>query len=237
MNTAAVRSTHPLLIIASIAVTLFSVAGIAALMGWLPSSKGGSAETAVPVASAPAQAPAAAEEHQSPAQRALQAHTKAPATQRTAKAPASGPQAERAPRAEPPAQVAAAEFPPPPPAPPAMAQAPKPVCNNCGIVEAVRSIHKEGTGSGVGAAAGGVLGGVVGHQLGAGRGRDLMTVVGAVGGAIAGNQVEKNRNDSTVYEVTVRYDDGTTQRFTLAQAPTWRNGDRVRVVNGSIQAL
>ncbi len=230
MNTATVRTTHPLIIIAALAVTLFCLAGIAALMGWLPSSKG---EPAAPAAAAaapgtavnePPRTAAAEPREAAPAHRAQ--HVK---TARTHSSPA----------AEAPTQVAAAEVPPPPPAAPVpVAEAPKPpVCNECGVVESVRAIHKEGSGSGVGAAAGGVLGGVVGHQLGNGRGRDLMTVVGAVGGALAGNQVEKNRNASTVYETTVRYDDGTTQRLTQGQAPAWHEGDRVRVVNGSIRLM
>ena len=80
---------------------------------------------------------------------------------------------------------------------------------------------------------GGLLGGIVGHQVGAGRGRDIATAVGAVGGAIAGNQVERGRNTTSHYEVTVRFDDNTTQRLTLNEAPAWRPGDRVRIVGGA----
>jgi outer membrane lipoprotein SlyB len=38
------RSQHPLLILAALAVILFSLIGTAAIMGWLPSSKGGNAK-------------------------------------------------------------------------------------------------------------------------------------------------------------------------------------------------
>ena len=44
MNNNVIRSTHPLVIIAAISLTLFSLAGVAALMGWLPTSKGQEAE-------------------------------------------------------------------------------------------------------------------------------------------------------------------------------------------------
>ena len=47
MNTQTIKSIHPLLWIAGIAVTLFSVAGIAAVMGWIPASLGHPNESAV----------------------------------------------------------------------------------------------------------------------------------------------------------------------------------------------
>ena len=55
--------------------------------------------------------------------------------------------------------------------------------------------------------------------------------------AIAGNQVERGRNTTSHYEVTVRFDDNTTQRLTLNEAPAWRPGDRVRVVGGALRPL
>lgn len=38
------------------------------------------------------------------------------------------------------------------------------------------------------------------------------------------------------YEITVRFDDGTTSVISLAEPPTWKSGDKVRVVEGKIQA-
>jgi uncharacterized protein YcfJ len=42
-----------------------------------------------------------------------------------------------------------------------------------------------------GAILGGVIGGVLGHQIGSGRGNDLATAVGAVGGAALGYNVNR----------------------------------------------
>ncbi len=233
MNTTTVRTTHPLIIIAALAVTLFCLAGIAALMGWLPSSKGDQPAASGMAAAVPAAATTAPEKTAAVEPREAAPTHRVQHTRASRQAPTPP-----APRYEPPSPVAAADIPPPPPATPVAAEAPRPpVCNGCGMVESVRAIHKQGSGSGIGAAAGGVLGGVLGHQMGNGRGQDLMTVVGAVGGALAGNQVEKSRSESTLYETTVRYDDGTSQRLTQAQAPAWREGDRVRVVNGSIRLM
>jgi hypothetical protein len=37
------------------------------------------------------------------------------------------------------------------------------------------------------------------------------------------------------YQIVVRYEDGTKGLFTQATPPTWRSGDKVRVINGVIQ--
>jgi len=44
--------------------------------------------------------------------------------------------------------------------------------------------------------------------------------------------VESVSSDPFHHEVTVRYQDGTTGVFSLADAPAWRTGDKVRVVDG-----
>ncbi|WP_310737106.1 glycine zipper 2TM domain-containing protein [Rubrivivax sp. A210] len=94
------------------------------------------------------------------------------------------------------------------------------LCAHCGVIEGVRPVQRKGEGSGVGAVAGGVLGAVVGNQMGAGSGKTAMTVLGAVGGGFAGNEVEKRTKTTTVYEVKVRMDDGTLRTFTSDTAPT-----------------
>lgn len=101
------------------------------------------------------------------------------------------------------------------------------VCPNCGTVESVHAVQVQGQGSGVGAVTGGVLGGVVGNQMGKGSGNAAMTVLGAIGGGIAGNEIEKSQKRSTVYEVKVRMDDGTTRTFSRKE-PT-ATGTRVEV--------
>ena len=69
-----------------------------------------------------------------------------------------------------------------------------------------------------------------------GRGRDVMTVLGAIGGAVAGHQIEKNVKKVKSYEIAVRLDDGSTQFITQDKPPAWRSGDRVRLVDGVITA-
>ena len=54
------------------------------------------------------------------------------------------------------------------------------------------------------AVAGGVVGAIAGKQVGGGRGRNVMSVLGAVGGAFAGNAIEKKNSQSQGYAYTVR---------------------------------
>jgi outer membrane lipoprotein SlyB len=189
METQASKSPHTLYWIAGIAVTLFSAVGIAAIMGWIPTSTGGPGDSVVAA-------------KQSAAQPAARSHT----------APSRDP-----------AQIASNA--------PARAR-----CAECGVIEAVREIDTKGEGSGIGAVGGAVVGGVLGHQVGGGRGQDIATVVGAVGGAVAGNEIEKRVKSSKSYEITVRFEDGSSRVINEANAPSWRTGDRVKVVNDVIQS-
>ncbi len=197
-NEQPIRRTHPLIIAASIAVILLCVAGLAAIMGWIPKSGADSA--------------AAPEAKQSAAPAKAAASTPHTASKTRTAAAASHP-----------LQVAAA---------PSQA---KTACKECGVVESIVEREKAGDASGVGAVGGGVLGGVVGHQIGGGRGRDIATVVGAVGGAVAGHQIEKSMKKTTTYEITVRFEDGSTRVFSEATQPTLRERDRVKLVNGELR--
>jgi outer membrane lipoprotein SlyB len=92
------------------------------------------------------------------------------------------------------------------------------VCNSCGVVEAVEPVQREGKGSGVGAVAGGVVGGALGNRMGAGSGKTAMTVLGVVGGGLAGHAIEKKVKTETVYRVKVRMEDGSVRSLTQAKS-------------------
>jgi outer membrane lipoprotein SlyB len=95
---------------------------------------------------------------------------------------------------------------------------PAALCANCGVVESVHAVQHKGEGTGLGAVAGGVLGGVVGHQIGGGDGKKAMTVIGAVGGGLAGHEIEKRARSTTVFDVQVRMQDGSTRSFQQSQS-------------------
>lgn len=178
------QSPHPLAWIAGIAVILFCVAGFAAIMGWIPTSIGGTSEIEMDKA----------------ARKTAQSGTAKPKTQVASNAPVAK-------------------------------------CANCGAIESVQEISEKGEGSGLGAAGGAVVGGLLGHQIGGGSGKQIATVVGAVGGAVAGNEVEKRVKATKSYDITVRLDDGSARVINEANPPSWRNGDRVRIVDGAIRTI
>jgi len=117
---------------------------------------------------------------------------------------------------------------------PTVPVAPPRTCGNCGEVVNIRVVRKEGESSGVGAVAGGALGGVLGHQVGAGRGKEAMTVLGVIGGALGGNQVEKQDKARTFYLVDVRMADGSARTITEATPPSLAVGAPVRVEGNTI---
>lgn len=110
------------------------------------------------------------------------------------------------------------------------------ICNNCGAVESVTPIQRttKPDGPGVGAVAGGVAGAVLGNQVGRGNGKTVATILGAIGGGFAGNAIEKNVRKETVYQVSVRMDDGSRRTIEVAQPPAV--GTKVTVDGSSIHS-
>jgi outer membrane lipoprotein SlyB len=107
-----------------------------------------------------------------------------------------------------------------------------------GTVTDINTIEEESRTSGGGAVLGAVIGGVVGHQFGSGRGRDAATGIGAIGGAVAGNQIERrNSRENEIYRVTVRFENGRHEQFDYRDIEDLRVGDHVKVEHGQIYQL
>jgi outer membrane lipoprotein SlyB len=154
--------------------------------------------------------------------------------------------AARAVTAKPTTPVAYNDYGTPPPPPPfaqAPAQAvetPKPVVQpgNLGIIQAVREVKDPGEPTALGPIAGGVAGAVLGNQIGKGHGsRNVLTVLGAAGGAFAGRAIEKQARGTTRWEIDVRRDDGQQQTVRSDVAPPYQPGERVRLVDGRLQPV
>ena len=184
MKTVQKTPPHMLMWVAGIAVILFCGTGVAAMMGWLPSSIG---QPVDPVAE---------------------------------KLAASAPATASKPR-----NVSSSDN-----------GGQRSSCGNCGVIESTRAISTKGEGGAVGMVGGAVVGGVLGNQVGGGRGKDLATVAGAIGGAFAGNEIEKHVNSNKSFETTVLLDDGKRRVFTSATPGQWQAGDRVKIIDGVIHA-
>jgi outer membrane lipoprotein SlyB len=124
-----------------------------------------------------------------------------------------------------------------PPRPRTRARAEVPMCANCGVVEAVNVVEAKGNGSYLGMIGGGVVGALLGSQVGRGRGTTAAELVGAAGGAYAGNEIEKRVKTTKHYEVLVRLENGGSQTISYAAQPGFSVGARVRVENGTLVQL
>jgi outer membrane lipoprotein SlyB len=216
---------HPLVAVAAISVTILSAVGVATMAGVIPPSKGQEQSTVQSAVELPKEV-APAISHPAPA-------TKKPAVRKTAAAP------------RPVEPVAYREFAEPVPAPisqpaPQLAQAPvvaealkpQPLPGQLATVQSVREVRESGDAKGLGAVGGGVVGGVVGNKLG--KGKTLFTVLGAAGGALAGHQIEKHARGEKRWEIGVRLDDGTQRTVASDVEPSWRAGERVRLLDGKL---
>ena len=67
--------------------------------------------------------------------------------------------------------------------------------------------------------------------------RTAGTVVGAAGGAVAGHMIEKKASEGKVFEIGVRFDDGSSRTFTQDTHPSWSQGSRVKLLNGALTPL
>ena len=63
------------------------------------------------------------------------------------------------------------------------------------------------------------------------------TIAGGVGGAVAGNAIQRNSNTQggyDTYRVSVQTENGAFRSYDLASANDFRPGDRVRIQNGQL---
>ncbi len=234
MSTPNFVKMHPMVAAAAASVIVVSLVGTAAIMDWLPNSK--SNEAPEMSATTPAEPGTAVGAATGKSEATAMADATAPVAPKAQKAPPAAPQRK-------PAQVAAAPQPAPVPAQAGAAQQPmpqvvqaQPICEVCGKVEGVRTIETAAKPSGVGVVAGAVVGGLLGNQVGGGTGKTLATVAGAVGGGYAGNEIEKRTRKGTAWEVDVRMESGEKRSFKYDTQPSWRAGDRVKVVEGTLAA-
>jgi hypothetical protein len=73
---------------------------------------------------------------------------------------------------------------------------------------------------------GALVGGGLGSLIGGGTGKTVATVVGAIGGGFVGNELA-SKDQTLVWDIGVRYDNGTYATVQQTSAPGLRIGDRV----------
>jgi len=118
---------------------------------------------------------------------------------------------------------------------PLLSPVPVPViCNTCGTVRAINVVSQQGQASGAGAALGAIVGGVAGNQVGGGSGQDIATAAGAIGGALLGHNIERNRNANVYYEIVVDMEGGGQQFINVPDTRGINVGVPVLVQGGNI---
>ena len=207
---------HPLLTVAAISVTVLCAAGVATLTGMIPQSSGSSQPGII---EAPQISPPAPVTAPIPAPKPA---VKKPIVRKASSA------------AEPAVYREFSEG-------PRLAEAPKPTpqIGVLGVVQDVQEVKEPGESKGAGVIAGGLAGGILGNKIAGGGSntRKVMTLLGVAGGAWAGNQIEKQERATKHWELTVRLDDGSTQKIRSESEPFWHAGDRVRMVEGKLQPV
>lgn len=205
MNTTNVlRKTHPMVLIAAVALTIFSLLGSAAITGLIPSAYSEKQDTPQSL---------------SDGSGATNNEQAKPGPGNTGNVPENGKSKAGAHSSQPNSAQDSAK---------AIA------CNNCGTIVSIRAVEREGDASGLGAVAGGVAGGVVGNQIGKGKGNVLMTVLGIGGSAYAGHTIEKKMKSSTAYLIKVRMNNGSYRTITQYSEPQYAVGDQIRLNNGQL---
>ncbi|MFO1325352.1 MAG: glycine zipper 2TM domain-containing protein [Burkholderiales bacterium] len=118
--------------------------------------------------------------------------------------------------------------------PPAF-EASQPYARN-GTVESIQTQTVQNVPNAVGAIGGALIGGGLGSLIGGGTGKTVATVVGAIGGGFVGNELA-SKDQTLVWVIGIRYDDGSYGTVQQTSAPGLRIGDRVRVTQTGIELL
>ncbi len=103
------------------------------------------------------------------------------------------------------------------------------------VVLSVRAVTVEGSQSGVGAVAGGAVGGIAGYGAGGSqREAQIIGILGATAGAVAGNVIERAGTREEAYEILVQLKNG--ERRAIVQAmgtEVFQPGDPVILITTS----
>ena len=109
-----------------------------------------------------------------------------------------------------------------------------PALTGTGVVSSIGETTETGAGkSTMGSVLGALVGGALGSTIGGGTGKSVAIAVGATAGSVAGSSMAQ-RSADTVWDVSIRFDDGINRMVRVREMPNYRPGDKVRVVNGVV---
>ncbi len=102
-----------------------------------------------------------------------------------------------------------------------------------GTITALRQVQIQAdsrAGGLLGSGGGAVIGGMLGNQVGGGTGRQLATVAGVIGGAVAGTAIEESANRMAAWEMEIRQDNGQNVVIVQKAEQNFQVGQRVRII-------
>jgi outer membrane lipoprotein SlyB len=108
-------------------------------------------------------------------------------------------------------------------------------CDDCGTIISITPVSVKGDSSGAGGAIGAVVGGLLGNQVGGGNGKKVATVVGVVGGALAGNEIEKSKNAVDYFDCVVGMEQGGQRTMRLASTQGLSIGTAVKISGNDLE--
>jgi outer membrane lipoprotein SlyB len=117
----------------------------------------------------------------------------------------------------------------------AAAPPPPPACQDCGVIASITPVKQAGQAGLLGGLGGAAVGGLAGNQFGHGKGKTAMTVVGVLGGALAGAEVQKQVTSTTVYQVAVNMETCGQRVVTIPSLNGLSPGTRVHVEGSNLQ--
>ncbi len=119
----------------------------------------------------------------------------------------------------------------------ACSSVPKAGFSGTGAVQSIREFEEPSTlATLAGAIGGAAIGGAAGAGIGSGSGQVAAASVLSVMAGTLGATAARWLGAKTRYQVLVRFEDGIDRSYTLDAAPGLKPGDRVRVVDGRIEA-
>jgi hypothetical protein len=92
-------------------------------------------------------------------------------------------------------------------------------CDRCGVIEAVRETTRNATRA---------------VSVESGYGHYAVALLSTLIGAKHANPTAQEVGPATNYEITVRFNDGSSRMLTELNPPKWKPGDSVKVINGRI---
>jgi len=126
-------------------------------------------------------------------------------------------------------QHAGNAYPAPGPVPPAPQPERRVDCRHCAVVESIRAVEVPTGPAYAGAIAGGIAGAVFGDQIGKAHERHVTRVLGAIGGAFLGHQIQRAATSRTLYDATLRMPNGSLRVRRYDAPPPFQVGQRIPV--------